>query len=270
MSYDTVDVSVRDGAPIECYKFIGELKNYFYTNNNVEVTVAGDEYLPLSGIKRGPIETSSLLDSNQTIDVILPITCELAVTYNFLKMPLTLDLEIRSVHRGTNFATESKLIWQGQSVGFPVAQDDASISTQSVIQAALSRQLNQVVYQTSCNHEVYDELCTLDPADFTTTAIVENIKDSVIRVSATGRSDGTLAIGKMVNTRTGENRVIIGNIGKIVTVGYGFLDIEVGDTVDLILGCNNSYTACTEVFNNIINFLGFKFAPNTNPYVNKV
>lgn len=272
MSYENYDNSVHAAAPIECYKFIGELKTYRYTNNNEEVTVNGEVYEPLSGIKRGVIETSSLLDSNQTIDITIPITCEMAVAYNFLKMPLTLDLEIRVVHRGSDFATDWKLIWQGESISFPVGIEDnnATVSTQSVIQASLSRQLNQVIFQTPCNHEVYDEICGLDPADFTTTTVVTKIKNNIITVSDDGRTDGELAVGKMVNTRTGESRVIISNVNNLITVGYGFIDIVKGDTVDLILGCDNAYDTCLNVFDNLINNGSFMFLPSTNPYVNPV
>lgn len=268
--YDTADRSVHDGAAIECYKFVGELKTYRYTDNNAQVTVNGEVYAPLSGIRRTAIETSSLLDNNQSIDVVLPITSEVAVTYNFLKMPLTLYLEIRSVQRGTNFATDWKLIWQGESSGFPVSNNDATIQTKSIIQSSLGRQLNQIVYQTSCSHEVYDERCSLDPADFTTTTTITKIKDNVITVVNTGRSDNELRIGKMVNTRTGEERVIVENVGHIVTVGYPFIDIVLGDTVSLIVGCDNTYTTCTDVFDNVINAVMFMWMPFNNPYVNPV
>lgn len=267
--FEDIDKSIHDSAPVECYKFIGELKTYYYTNNNEEVTVNGEVYEPLN-IKRNAIETSSLLDSLQTVDIMVPITCELATTYNFLKMPITLDVELRAVHRGTNFATDWKLLYQGQSTGFPVDDNDATIQTQSIIQAILGRQLNQVLYQTSCNHEVYDEMCGLDPAPFTTTSTITNIKDNVLKVLSTGRTDHELKIGKLVNMRTGESRVIVDNVGSVVTVGYPFIDIVLGDTVDLIVGCDNSYTTCLNIFNNIINFSGFMWMPFTNPYVNPV
>lgn len=270
MSYDDFDRSVHAGAPIECYKFIGELNTYRYTNNNEPVTVAGEVYLPQSGIVRGAIETSSLLDSIQTIDVSIPITCDIAVAYSFLKMPLTLDIEIRSVHRGSNFATDSKLIWQGQSVSLPVADNKSTIRTQSIIQSSLSSQLNQIIFQTSCNHDVYDEHCTLDPALFTTTSTVTNIKDHVITVADDGVADGYLEIGKLVNMRTGESRIIVSNVGNIITVGYGFIDILLGDTVDMVKGCDNAYSTCDGDFSNLDNFGGMMFMPNTNPYVDPV
>lgn len=270
MSYTSVDTSVKDGAPIECYKFIGELGVFRYTSNNEQVTVNSETYIPLSDIKRSAIETSSLLDSAQTIDITIPITCPLAVTYNFLKMPLTLDVEIRVVHRGTNFDTDWKLIWGGESTKFPVSNNTATISTQSVIQSGLGSQLNQVLFQTPCNHNVYDLHCTLDPSLFTTTSTVTNIKNNVITVDDTDVADGVLAVGKLVNTRTGESRVIVSNIGKIVTIGYGFIDLVLGDTVEMVQGCDNAYSTCLTKFNNLINFGGFMFLPTTNPYLNPV
>ncbi len=46
--------------------------------------------------------------------------------------------------------------------------------------------------------------------------------------------------------------------------------LKLGDTVDLILGCDNTYTTCLNKFNNLINFGGFMFLPATNPYINPV
>lgn len=269
MSYPEYDTSVALGAPIECYKFIGELNTYRYTNNNEDVTVDGELYEHLN-ITRSAIETSSLLDSIQTIDCVVPITCDMAVAYSFLKMPLTLDVEIKAVHRGTNFATDWKLIWQGRSVSFPVADNYSTIRTQSIIQSSLGTQMNQIIFQTSCNHEVGDEHCTVDLDLFTTTTTVTNIKDFVITVADDGNPDGDLAIGKMVNTRTGETRVIVSNVANVITVGYGFIDIILGDTVDLIIGCDGAYTTCLNVFANLDNNGSCMFLPSTNPYVDPV
>lgn len=269
-AYDDKDKSVHDGAPIECYKFVGELDTYRYTSNSTEVTVNGELYEPLPGLTRTAIEVTSILDSPQSNDIIMPITAPLAVVYNFLRMPITLDVEIRSVHRGTNFATDWKLEYQGESIGFNVSNDLATVKTQSTVQGALSRQLNQITFQSPCNHEVYDDHCTLSEAAFRTSSTVTNIKGNVITVVSDGAADHALIVGKMRNTRTGETRVIIDNVANVVTIGYDFIDIELGDTVHLIKGCDNAYTTCSGVFANTINFGGFMWLPSTNPYTDPV
>lgn len=268
MSYISDDISVDKGAPVECYKFIGELKTYYYTSDNQVVTCDGNDYIPLSGISRSALEISSLLDSVSTIDVIVPVTCAMAQAYSFLKMPMTLDVEIREFHRDN--PTDFKVTWRGQSVSFPFQENYSTIRTQSIIQASLSQQLNQIYFQTPCNHLVYDEHCTLDPAAFTTAATVTDIKGSVITVDSTGNADHALIVGKCINTRTSESRLIVENIGDILTLGYAFIDVRDGDTLHLVRGCDNSYTTCRTVFNNLINFSGFKWMPSTNPYTDPV
>jgi uncharacterized phage protein (TIGR02218 family) len=270
MSYEDFDNSPAAGAPIEVYKFVGELGEYHYTSCNEIVTVNGETYIPLPALTRTAIEVSSLLDSPQTLDITMPVTTDLALLYNFLKMPITLIVEIRSVHRGSNFATDWRLEFQGTIVSFPVSNNFATCRVQSVIQGGLNQQLNQITFQTPCNHEVYDEHCTLNEADFTTSSTVTNIKDNVITVANDHNADHALIVGKLRNQRTGETRTIVDNVANVITVGYGFLDIELGDTVDLIIGCDNAYSTCLTVFNNLLNFGGFMFLPSTNPYVNPV
>jgi hypothetical protein len=232
--------------------------------------VNGELYKPLPGLTRTAIEVSSILDSVQTNDISMPVTCPLALLYNFLHMPVTLTVEIRSVHRGTNFATDWKLEFQGEITSFPVKDNIATCRVQSIIQGGLNLQLNQITFQTQCNHEVYDDLCTLHEADFTTTSTVTNIKDSVITVANDNGVDHYLKIGKMRNQRTGETRVIVDNVANVITVGYGFLDIKLGDVVDLIRGCDKAYTTCKDDFDNLINNSSFMFLPSTNPYVDPV
>lgn len=269
-AYDDKDLSPHSGAPIEVYKFVGELSSYFYTSCNETVTVDGEVYEPLPGLTRTAIEVSSLLDSVQTTDISFPVTTPLAVLYNFLKMPLELTVEIRSVHRGTDYDTDWRLEFQGNIVSFPVSNNIATCRAQSIIQSGLNQQLNQITFQTPCNHEVYDTHCTLVEATFTTSSTVTNIKDNVITVVNDHNADHFLIVGKLRNQRTGESRVIVDNVANVVTVGYGFLDIEIGDTMDLIVGCDNAYSTCLTVFNNLLNFGGFMFLPATNPYVDPV
>jgi uncharacterized phage protein (TIGR02218 family) len=269
-TYDDIDKSVRSGAPIEVYKFEGELGEYLYTDCNEEVTVDGVLYKPLPGLSRTAIEVSSILDSVQTNDISMPITSALAQLYHFLRMPLSLNVEIRSVHRGTDFATDWKLEFQGEITSFPVKDNVATCRVQSIIQGGLNLQLNQITFQTQCNNEFCDEHCTLLEATFTTTSTVTDIKDNVITVVDDHNLDHKLKVGKLRNQRTGETRAIIDNVTNVVTVGYGFIDLVVGDTVDLVRGCDNTYTTCSVEYNNLLNNTSFMFLPSTNPYVDPV
>lgn len=267
MSFQSSDVSVRNGAPVEFYKFTGELGDYFYTNDNVERVYNGDTYLP-ENIARTAIELSSVLDSIVTVDINLPIINRLAMLYNFTKLPTFLDCEIFRWHRGTSLATDVKRIWSGKSVGFSAVDNTATISTQSLLQANLSASTNQVICQSQCNHRLYDSRCKVNPDDFKWTATVSLIRGTKIFVDNTHNEAHNLKLGKIVIDRTGENRIIYDNISTTIFVTYEFIDIVPGDTVTIFAGCDKAYSTCLNNFNNIPNFGGFKWLPIDNPYKN--
>ena len=270
MSYKSVDNSVEDSAPIECYKFIGELATYRYTNSYQQETVNSELYLPLSDIKRSAAELSSVLESVQTTDVIVPFNTDVAMAYCFLKLPLTLSIEIRSVHRGTNFATEWKMEYQGDVVNYEVSDNYCTFKLQQLIQSSLNKQLNHVYYQSNCNHVLYDDRCKINKTANTKTSTVTLIKGINITVLDDGFNDNDLVVGELICSRTNERRIITKNASNIVTVGYAFIDLRIGDTVQLIRGCDHSYNTCKDKFNNVANFGGFKWLPTTNPYESKI
>ena len=253
--------------PIECFKIVGELKPYFYTSDGEPITVAGVVYEPLEGLTRTAIELTAITDSLQTVDILVPITSDIAVDYALREMPVSFEVEIRNVDRDTD---EIELVYQGEYVSIEVIDNYVSIKTQSIIQAQLNNQTNQVVLGTSCNHVLYDALCKVDIALHTFTTTVLAIKGTKITVVNDFVGNDALQVGLMVNTRTGETRTITSNIDNIIRVGYDFIDIIVGDEVNLIRGCNHKYNTCKNVFNNVPNYGGFMWLPTTNPYENEI
>lgn len=253
--------------PIECFKIIGELKPYYYTSDSEPITVASILYEPLEGLTRSAIELTAITDSIQTVDIIVPITSDIAVDYAFHDMPVSFDVEIRNVDRDTD---EIELVYQGEYVSIENNDNFVTFKTQSIIQAQLNNQNNQVVLGTGCNHVLYDALCKVDIALHTFTTTIIEIKGSKITVDNDFVGNDALQVGVMVNNRTGETRTITSNIDNVVRVGYPFIDIIVGDEVKLIRGCDHKYNTCKNVFNNVPNYGGFMWLPTTNPYENEI
>lgn len=265
MSYDTADLSVADGSPIEVFKFIGTGVTYRYTNADLAVTVDGEEYLPLN-ISRSTIEVGSVVDSVQTIDIEVPIDSDLAQLFVLLKTRDQLDVEIRRVHRGTDYSTEFELVWKGYTLFYSASGRTATIQTGTIIQAALSGSLNTIYFQSTCNHVLYDGRCGLDAADFTTTSHVTAIDVDRIYVDNSGVDNNDLRAGEMIVTRTGERRFVMGNALDYVDVGYEFVDLQVGDEVTMIQGCSHSIAECKTKFDNVDQFGGFLYVPTSNPF----
>lgn len=266
-TFKQADISVSLGSPVEFYKFTGELGEYFYTSDNEPHTYGGDVYEP-ANISRSAIEVTATADSIVTNDITLPVTNTLVQLYCLLKMPASLSVEIFRWHRGTDIATQTEKVWSATAVGFKADQKEGVISTQLSLQAYLTLSTNQVICQAQCNHRLYDRFCKVNVADFTWHSTITRIKGVQIFIDTTGIpvSDNNLKLGKIIIDRTGENRVITESVSTRVSVTHEFIDAIIGEPVTVIAGCEKSYTACKDKFNNLVNFGGFKWLPVDNPY----
>lgn len=266
MSYSDKDKSVDDGQPIECYEFVTSFGDFLFTNSNQEEVVDGKTFEPLN-VSRSDISTSSALDSITTVDVTFPVTHPLAVLYCLLKSPSDLALTIYRVHRGDDFSTDFSIRWQGAGAGSFVDGNYATIKTGSIVQTKLNGSLGNVLYQRSCNHTLYDTRCKVDPSDYTIHAAVTFNQVSEITLDDDLSGNSVLKGGTITVDRTGEYRGIIDNVDNVITVFYPFVDLQVGDTVTLLHGCNHSRLGdCKQKFNNVLNYGGMDFIPTVNPF----
>lgn len=268
MTFAQKDRSTQDGQPVEFIEFTGPFGTFRYTTNDVPSTCDGEIYLPLpGGVRRTSIETSSIIDTIMTMDFMMPAKSDLARLYCYKRSPETLTVIVRKAHRGDDWNSEFEIEWFGFGMNASVKGHTATISTGSVIQAQLNGNLGSVYYQRLCNHVLFDDRCKVDPGDWTTEATVVKIQSQLITVDNDGLANGELRIGQIVNTRNGERRGVYDNVNNIISVSYGFVDIEVGDTVELILGCDHKRLShCKQRFDNVVNYGGFDFIPTRNPF----
>lgn len=265
MTYATKDKSVQDGLPIECYKFTGTLNTYRYTDAPYSVTVNNEVYEPAL-IQRGVVETGSIVDGSGGVDIAVPFDIDLAADYVGPLTPESLSVEIRRVHVGDDWSSEFKLVWAGVAVGYGSSGLMFTISMISKLQAKILGSMNSVYYQTTCNNVLYDDRCQLVRSSFTTTATVTAVGDAAITVDDDGVVDHYLRAGEVVNSRTGERRLILDNLVNVVDIGYGFIDCKIGDSVTLIAGCDHSFATCNSKFDNLVHFGGFMYIPTKNPF----
>ena len=64
-AYSTAEGSVFAGEPVECYKFVGSRKTYYYTSHDIAVTLGGNVYAPLSLKRNDPAIGTHEDDGNQ-------------------------------------------------------------------------------------------------------------------------------------------------------------------------------------------------------------
>lgn len=265
MSYDTVEQSVHDGSPIEVFKFIGSFTTYRYTSYHEAITVNGEVYEPIY-IKRGTVKAGTQEDTNLTLEVVLAFDVQLALDYAYSQAPPSLTLELRRVHKGSDYSTEWRMAWMGKVRGFTVAKRECTLKVPSLFNDVLEGEVPNVYYQTPCNNVLYDARCGVSRAANTTVATVVTVSSASIEVDDDGVADSTLAAGELINTRTGERRLIIDNLANVIDIGFPFVDCQVGDTVQLSKGCDLAFATCVNKFANGDRFTGDPHMPGDNPF----
>lgn len=267
MTYSVNDTSTSDGAPVEFYKFIGPFGEFRYTTSHQEEILADETYIPVAGLSRSAVEIGSIVDTLTTNDIYLPCNDPLVLLYNYGLTPRTLNVIIYRAHRGDNWANDFSIEWTGIGTGYSVSDDKATIETASVLQSLMSGNLASVYYQRICNHTLYDQRCKIVRSDYTWSTSVTEVRGAIISVVDDHNLDGYLTGGTILCNRTGEERNIIINTDNKLKIGYAFIDLQIGDTVELSLGCDHIRTGdCQFKFNNVANYGGFDFIPVENPF----
>lgn len=268
-TFDDLEQSVSDSVPVEAYKFIGSFKTYRYTSTNAPIDVASgpggeiERYRPVA-VTRSRIKAGTQEDKGLALDLEIPFDTEVVLDYAYSQTPPKLLLEI--YRQQSREPTAFSLYWRGLVRGFQVTDRVAKIQVPSIFSLALQGVVPSVYYQSTCNHVLYNERCTISRAANKFDTIVGGVAGTTINLPTSPTTDGDLAAGEIVNNRTGERRLILSNVGTVLTVGYAFVDIRPGDNITLYRGCDHSLATCKAKFNNVINFGGHPYIPPDNPF----
>ena len=268
MTYASNDVSASSGRPVEFFKFEGLLNNYLYVNQATAETLGGEVYQPAT-LFRSNVEIGSILDSQKSMSISVPANSQLAKDYGGKTTPTQLKFTLFRAYRGDDWATEFKQRFTGRAVSYGYQDRMFQISFNNVIATDLSQDNRQVYFQSICNHRLYDARCKASKAAHTTLSNVVNFSDTAVEVVDDGTGNGVLKAGSLINVRTGEERLIFDNLANVLTIGYPFIDMEIGDQVQIVMGCNRGTSDCITKFNNYLNYGGFLFIPDVNPFENE-
>lgn len=250
-------------APIECYKFETSMGDVRLTSYHEEVVLDSEVYVPTQ-ITRTAIEISSSLTTIMTVDIIIDNDHQLALDCAYGKSPQKFTVHVLLTEEGSSdFTTE----WVGDLVSVTTNNSKTTFKTGSIIQSEISGEMTPVMYQGTCNHQLYDERCGALREDHTVSAIVTDVKGRLITVDDDVYQDEAFISGTILNLRNGEARAIITNTDNVIEITYPFLDIVEGDEVELSQGCDYARLgSCKSVFGRTASYGGFDWVPLNNPF----
>lgn len=261
MVWEAKEKSLQDSSPIELYKFVGSVNDYFFTSCGKDIEHSGDTYVNIP-IRR-TAHKAGAVQFDSSIEIILPTSTQLVQDYAFGIAPSELTLEIYRLQ-----GEDVQRIWKGNINTLAPKGHLTHLRSPSPLTEALTTVIPAVGYQVMCNHRLGDARCGVDLGPFTIPASVVSIDDRATTITTDlSLTDNEFFVGgELVRVSDGDRRQILKQeMGTgIVKIDWPFRTLDNSDAVELIAGCAHIFDVCRTKFGNIENFGGHNFIPAVN------
>lgn len=265
MTYNDYETSPASGHPIECYKFVGTFTTYLYTSSDQPVTIGTDTYLPVP-MERTKLAIGTHADNNQELTITLPTLLQMVIDYAFNVAPPDLTLTLYRFHTGAG-PSSSLIFWTGEVSSIMVTGHSSQILVPSIFIRAMKNNIPAASYQSQCNHMLFDGRCKLSQAAYTFSSVVGAISGKNVELADDpGQPDAYYVSGQLFCPSINQYRLIMASSGTSMLVNYPFSGLVVGAAIEVMVGCDHSFATCGSKFANQLNYGGFPYVPNVNPF----
>ena len=266
MSYETIEQSIEDAAPIYLYQFSQAAAVWRYTNQLETVAYDGHNWLS-SPLAHSDINQTGEIERD-SVTLTFPIDDPFAS--QFIGRPPELVTTF-TLFRGHRDSSDYFVWWKGRIASANTSGVTVILECESVF-TSLKRPGLRAKYQRPCRHTVYYGSCGLDKDDFAVASTVSAVSGVSVTFAGTPPTDNTYR-GGMIGSSDGQLRMIQSQVGNVLTLVRPLDVLTVGASVSLYPGCNRTKTRCAQFANagnasgtNIENFGGFSWIPSINPF----
>jgi uncharacterized phage protein (TIGR02218 family) len=271
MAFAPLEESRQKALPVTLYQFIYDtapLTYFAITDAEQAVTDVGITYDPVPAMRDAIVSSGSL--DRTTIAVRMPRDIEFSEKFRVYPPTVPVTLIIRQGHLSDTPTPEFLVVWSGRVLSVGREGDECVVSCEPV-SSSLRRPGLRRNYQLGCPHVLYGSECKANRAASTVSSTVASKSGTSVTVAsgwngafpATGFREG---IVEWTNDDGGtEKRKILSVSGNTLALGGLLRDLDAGDAVSIILGCNHQMSDCEGLFNNIQNHGGCPWIPLKNP-----
>ena len=260
MTYKGMEEHNYMSAPIELYEFEVSGAFYRFTSSKSSYTNLSDQtFLPVL-VRRTAIRKTGNLD-RAMLKVDIELTNEIAEMFKVNTPSIDIALRVYRTHEG---AGEEICIYSGFVTGCDFESNRATLSVEPLV-GLLNDNAVTKTYKTICNHNVYDEGCALNKADYERVVTVSAIGSNglVLTLSGLNEAAGYYEDGLAEFGNTYRHISMHDDVEGTITLISPFEDLAVGDQLKIYKGCSRTITACND-FNNFDRFFGFPLIPTKN------
>jgi hypothetical protein len=275
MSFDEYADSADEGAPFKLFKFnFGPGADDFLAYTDAERPFAlpagagQDIYSPLA-IEHSDITTSAGSDRSE-VEISAPSDCDLSKLFRNGPPPVAVRVVIYEGEYG-DVSKEVRICFAGKLISRTIEGVEAKFRCEPD-SVGLQRTGLRRMYQHTCGLRLFGPKCAAARAAATRATTIAAISGADISFPA-GWTDGT-DVNAFVNgifAFTGSSGVKESvSILAVLSATSIRLDrrpkgLSVGDSVDVIFGCDKTETGCA-LHNNLANFGGYPDIPTANPF----
>lgn len=254
------------------YSFESTIDSTHFTNDNIDHTVSGVTYY------------ASAIESKEVILDLKEIMGEVTMTLpwdqaGFLKdciaYPYDAAVEANVYIYDTVYMFPPTLVFKGFLNSVKASQCQLELSCVSFVEQARDN-FPRMYITRICNHRLYSDLCTVDPASWTTTGTIMGLSRN--RQGFYIGNIGSFAENwfRFGYVKLGTPHRWITYNSALQTIYFGGVTANmmlfnvihplppswvVGTSVELVAGCDKRMSTCAEKFSNFEHYLGFPHAP---------
>lgn len=259
MSFSTNLQTTEQTALPELYEFVSGAQTERYTSFASGLTFRGNFY------KAAPLKRSGFSEDTQFGNVKVTITAPLFETLIHYLANQPIEPTRVTIYRALESdLSDYRILFSGFIKQVSMRDRLASAVCESNSQV-LSAKIPTVIYQSFCNHSVFDSGCGLNNLDWRVMALISTVESATLTSTSFAAFDDGYFIGGQIRYDS-DLRLITNHLDNTVTLQIPFDSrVKVGTTVEVFPGCDGSPTTCKNRFNNLTRFLGMPYIPSHNP-----
>jgi uncharacterized phage protein (TIGR02218 family) len=269
MSFLTLEQSQASSQPYELYEFTYQGITQYFTSADHSVVIPPITYLPWQISRTAFVESGEIGKNNLTLTC--PDQFPIGLLFAFGPPDDIVTLVVKRVQQGALDVGDVSIVWLGRvlTVDFPPLRQELTCESvfTSLRQAGARR-----VYTVNCPYALYGIDCALNILAFQSIITIDSEVGNVLNASAftaLGQPNGWWAGGKIVwQYAPGlyAKRGIKNHTGTQCEITFAFPNFPNGTLVTIAPGCDHTFSTCISKFANGLNFGGFPFMTEKNPW----
>ncbi len=296
MSFPFREESRAQGEPISLFLFVGAgdaddpffeglessvaVGPFGYTDGELPIvrdeTIGGSvvsvTYEPIA-VRREAISSSGTLDKAM-LEVNMQQGTDLSLLFIGYPPAQVINLIIREGHIGDDVDDDFPVIWTGRVLGVQHPPNETTFNCEPV-STSMRRPGLRRNYQISCPHVLYGPSCKASLVAATSEGLVTTIEGNRVTLAGGWNAQPVIKYAGGMVSWLDDGVLTLRTILRVevntLYLNGPVVGIEVGDTIKAILGCNHRSGAldmlgdCKHLHDNILNYGGQEFIPQTNP-----